>query len=153
MTPIKRILLILLFIGIGLGFGIGSGIIFYKILKKKDDQIKLGACIEKILIPSIFFWVTIAILIIVKKQYQISLHLFIISGIILASFLSAIHTKTVLIFIFGFGLVITGLGLESFFRKTIGFIICRVRQMKAKNAEKKSLNIPEPSAPPLDVNS
>ena len=96
----KRYLLIILFICIGVGFGIGFGAIFYNIRKKKDDQITFGGSIKDIIIPSIFFWVAIGILIIVKFEYNISLQLFIISGIILASFLSAITTKTVWMFFF-----------------------------------------------------
>ena len=73
MTPLKRYLIILLFMIIGIGFGIGFGAVFYIIRKKKDDQITMGGSIKNIIIPSIFFWVTIGILIIVKMQYCIPL--------------------------------------------------------------------------------
>jgi hypothetical protein len=138
MTPIKRYLLILLFIGIGIGFGIGFGAIFYNIRKKKDDQITLGGSIKNIIIPSIFFWVTIGILIIVKCEYGISLQLFIMSGIILASFLSAISSKKVWMFFIGLGVVITEIGLDHFIRRIIAYVNSRAAQMKAENAAKKA---------------
>jgi hypothetical protein len=142
MTPIKRYLLILLFIGIGIGFGIGFGVIFYNIRKKKDDQITLGGSIKNIIIPSIFFWVTIGILIILKSEYGISLQLFIMSGIILASFLSAISSKKVWMFFIGLGVVITEIGLDHFIRRIISYVNCRAAQMKAENAAKKDTITP-----------
>jgi len=137
MTPLKRYLLILLFIGIGIGFGIGFGAIFYNIRKKKDDQITLGGSIKNIIIPSIFFWVTIGILIIVKLEYGVSIQLFIMSGIILASFMSAISTKKVWMFFLGLGVVITELGLDHFIRRIIAYVNCRAAQMKAENTSEQ----------------
>jgi len=142
MTPIKRYLLILLFIGIGIGFGIGFGVIFYNIRKKKDDQITLGGSIKNIIIPSIFFWVTIGILIILKSEYSISLQLFIMSGIILASFLSAISSKKVWMFFVGLGVVITEIGLDHFIRRIIAYVNSMAAQMKAENAAKKAMIAP-----------
>ena len=97
MTPLKRYLIILLFIGLGIGFGIGFGAVFYHIRKKKDDQISMGGSIKNIIIPSIFFWVAIGILIIVKMEYCIPVQMFILSGIVLAGFLSAISIPTLII--------------------------------------------------------
>jgi hypothetical protein len=145
MTPLKRYLLILLFIGIGIGFGIGFGAIFYNIRKKKDDQITLGGSIKNIIIPSIFFWVTIGILIIVKLEYGVSIQLFIMSGIILASFMSAISTKKVWMFFLGLGVVITELGLDHFIRRIIAYVNCRAAQMKAENTS-------EQIVPPSKIN-
>ena len=142
MTPLKRYLLILLFIGIGIGFGIGFGAIFYNIRKKKDDQITLGGSIKNIIIPSIFFWVTIGILIIVKLEYGVSIQLFIMSGIILASFMSAISTKKVWMFFLGLGVVITELGLDHFIRRIIAYVNCRAAQMKAENTSDQSSHLP-----------
>jgi hypothetical protein len=146
MTPLKRYLLILLFIGIGIGFGIGFGAIFYNIRKKKDDQITLGGSIKNIIIPSIFFWVTIGILIIVKWEYGVSIQLFIMSGIILASFMSAISTKKVWMFFLGLGVVITELGLDHFIRRIIAYVNCRAAQMKAENTS-------DQSSPPSNINN
>ena len=146
MTPLKRYLLILLFIGIGIGFGIGFGAIFYNIRKKKDDQITLGGSIKNIIIPSIFFWVTIGILIIVKLEYGVSIQLFIMSGIILASFMSAISTKKVWMFFLGLGVVITELGLDHFIRRIIAYVNCRAAQMKAENTS-------EQIVPPSNINN
>lgn len=137
----KRYLLILLFIGIGIGFGIGFGVIFYNIRKKKDDQITLGGSIKNIIIPSIFFWVTIGILIILKSEYGVPLQLFIMSGIILASFLSAISSKKVWMFFIGLGVVITEIGLDHFIRRIIAYVNYRAAQMKAENAAKKANEI------------
>jgi hypothetical protein len=153
MTPLKRYLLILLFIGIGIGFGIGFGAIFYNIRKKKDNEITLGGSIKNIIIPSIFFWVTIGILIILKYEYNVSLQLFIISGIILASFLSAISTKKVWMFFLGLGVVITELGLEHLIRRIIIWINCRADKMKAENAAKKSIKNSELNAPISNINT
>ena len=149
----KRYLLIILFICIGVGFGIGFGAIFYNIRKKKDDQITFGGSIKNIIIPSLFFWVAIGILIIVKYEYNISLQIFIISGIILASFLSAITTKTVWMFFLGLGVVITEIGLDHLIRRIIEYINCKARQMKTANSTKQDITNPEPSAPPLDLNN
>lgn len=149
----KRYLLIILFICIGVGFGIGFGAIFYNIRKKKDNQITFGGSIKDIIIPSIFFWVAIGILIIVKFEYNISLQIFIISGIILASFLSAITTKTVWMFFLGLGVVITEIGLDHLIRRIIEYINCKARQIKAANSAKQDITNPEPSAPPLDSNN
>ena len=87
MTPLKRYLFLLLFIVIGIAFGVSFGAIFYVIRKKKDNQITMKESIMEIIIPSIFFWVTIGILIILKLEFGIPIQLFIISGIILTSFL------------------------------------------------------------------
>ena len=149
----KRYLLIILFICIGVGFGIGFGAIFYNIRKKKDNQITFGGSIKNIIIPSIFFWVAIGILIIVKFEYNISLQLFIISGIILASFLSAITTKTVWMFFLGLGVVITEIGLDHLIRRIIEYVNCKARQMKAATSAKQDITNLEPSAPPLDSNN
>jgi hypothetical protein len=131
----KRFLLLLLFIGIGIGFAIGFGIIFYNIRKKKDNQIKLGGTIKDLIIPCVFFWFSIGILIIVKCEYFVSLQLFIVSGIILASFLAAISTKKIMVFFIGFGAIVVELGLDHLIRKIVSFIICRIRVMKAKKLE------------------
>jgi len=134
----KRFLLLLLFIGIGIGFAIGFGIIFYNKRKKIDNQIKLGGTIKNLIIPCVFFWFAIGILIIVKCEYSVSLQLFIVSGIILASFLSAISTKTVWIFFVGFGAIVVELGLDHLIRKIVSFIICRIQLMKAKKIADES---------------
>jgi len=141
MTPLKRYLLILLFMVIGIGFGIGFGAIFYVIRKKKDDQITMGGSIKNIIIPSIFFWVTIGILIIVKMEYCIPLQLFILSAIVLAGFLSAISTKKAWMFFLCFGIVVIELGLEALIRRFVEWINCTADQMKAKNAAKKAIEI------------
>ncbi len=146
----KRYLLIILFICIGVGFGIGFGAIFYNIRKKKDDQITFGGSIKDIIIPSIFFWVAIGILIIVKYEYNISLQIFIISGIILASFLSAITTKTVWMFFLGLGVVITEIGLEHLIRRIIEYINCKARQIKSDNSSKQDISNLEQNASSLD---
>jgi hypothetical protein len=135
MTPLKRYLFLLLFIIIGIAFGISFGAIFYVIQKKKDDQITLKVSIMEVIIPSIFFWVTIGILIILKLEFGISIQLFVISGIILASFLSAISIKKAWIFFLGFGAVITELGIEHLIRRLIDYINCRANIMK--EAKKK----------------
>jgi hypothetical protein len=142
MTPIKRYLLILLFIGIGIGFGIGFGAIFYNIRKKKDDEITFGDSVKNIIIPSIFFWLTIGILIILKCEYCISLQIFIMSGIILASFLSAITTKAVWMFFLGLGVVITEIGLNHLIKRIIEYINCKVEHIKAS---KKPISEIEPN--------
>ncbi len=149
----KRYLLILLFICIGIGFGIGFGAIFYNIRKKKDDQISLGGSIKNIIIPSIFFWVAIGILIIVKYEYDISLQLFIMSGIILAGFMSAISSKKAWMFFLSLGVVITEIGLDHFIRRIIDYVNCRAEKIRAENAAKKIIPNMEPSAPPLDSNN
>lgn len=132
MTPLKRYLILLLFICIGIGFGIGFGAVFYHIRKKKDDQISMGGSIKNIIIPSIFFWVTIGILIIVKIEYCIPLQLFILSGIILASFISAISIKKAWMFFLGLGVVITELGLEALIRRIVTWINCTMEKKKAE---------------------
>jgi hypothetical protein len=155
MTPLKRYLIILLFLIIGIGFGIGFGAVFYIIRKKKDNQITMGGSIKDIIIPSIFFWVTIGILIIVKMEYCIPLQLFILSAIILASFLSAISSKKAWLFFLGLSVVITELGLEALIRRSIEWINCTNEKRKAKilaEAASKLIS-PKPSAPPLENNS
>ncbi len=112
-----RCLLLLLFIVIGIVFAISFGAIFYKIRKNKDNQISMGGSIKNIIIPSIFFWVTIGILIIFKIEYSMPLNLFILSGIILASFLSAISIKKAWMFFLGLGVVIVEIGIESLIKK------------------------------------
>jgi len=133
MTPIKRFLFLLLFTGIGIAFGIGFGIAFYYIRKKKDEEITISGSINEIIVPCISFWVTIGILIILKCAYGIALKLFIMSGIILASFLAAISSKNVLLFFVGIGAVILELGVESFIRSIIEWINCKAKKMKAEN--------------------
>ena len=145
MTPLKRYLILLLFICIGIGFGIGFGAVFYHIRKKKDNQITMGGSIKNIIVPSIFFWVTIGILIIVKMEYCIPLQLFILSGIILASFLSAISIKKAWMFFLGLGVVITELGLEALIRRIVEWVNCTMDKKKAAIIA----NIPEPSAPAI----
>ena len=146
MTPTKRFLFLLLFTGIGIIFGICFGIAFYFIRKKKDKEIKLSGSINEIITPSISFWVTIGILIILKCEYGISLQLFIISGIILASFLSAISIKKAWLFFLGLGVVITELGLGALIRRIVEWINCTMDKKKAAIIA----NIPEPSAPPMN---
>ena len=155
MTPMKRYLIILLFLIIGIGFGIGFGAVFYIIRKKKDDQITMGGSIKDIIIPSIFFWVTIGILIIVKMEYCIPLQLFIFSAIVLAGFLSAISSKKAWMFFLCFGIVVVELGLEALIRRFVEWINCTSEKRKAKIlAEAASkLIAPEPSAPPLENSS
>jgi len=152
MTPLKRYLIILLFMIIGIGFGIGFGAVFYVIRKKKDDQITMGGSIKDIIIPSIFFWVTIGILIIVKMEYCIPLQLFILSAIVLAGFLSAISSKKAWMFFLCFGVVVLELGLEALIRRFVEWINCTNEKRKAKNlAEAASkLIAPEPSAPQIN---
>ena len=152
MTPLKRYLIILLFIGIGIGFGIGFGAVFYVIRKKKDDQITMGGSIKEVIIPSIFFWVTIGILIILKCSYGIHLQLFILSAIVLAGFLSAISSKKAWMFFLCFGVVVLQLGLEALIRRFVEWINCTSEKRKAKiivEAANK-LIAPEPSAPSIN---
>lgn len=154
MTPLKRYLFLLLFFVIGIGFGVGFGAIFYRIHKKKDDQITMKGSIMEIMIPSIFFWVTIGILIILKIEYGIPMQLFVISGIILASFLSAISIKKAWIFFLGFGVVITELGIEHLIRRLIDYINCRGNQIKAEGKKANNfIKSPDTSAPPFESNS
>lgn len=152
MTPMKRYLIILLFMIIGIGFGIGFGAVFYIIRKKKDDQITMGGSIKDIIIPSIFFWVTIGILIIVKMEYCIPVQLFILSAIVLAGFLSAISSKKAWMFFLCFGVVVLELGLEALIRRFVEWVNCTNEKRKAKMlAEAASkLIAPEPSAPPIE---
>ena len=111
----------------------------------------MGGSIKDIIIPSIFFWVTIGILIVVKMEYCIPLQLFILSAIILASFLSAISSKKVWLFFLGLGVVITELGLEALILRIVEWINCTNEKRKAKMiAEAASrLIAPEPSAPKI----
>ena len=151
MTPLKRYLIILLFLIIGIGFGIGFGAVFYIIRKKKDDQITMGGSIKEVIIPSIFFWVTIGILIILKCSYGIHLQLFILSAIVLAGFLSAISSKKAWMFFLCFGVVVLQLGLEALIRRFVEWINCTSEKRKAKiivEAANK-LIAPEPSAPQI----
>lgn len=112
----KRFLFLLLFTGIGIVFGIGFGIAFYYIRKKKDDEITISGSINEVIAPSISFWVTIGILLIIKCAYGFPLKLFIMSGIILASFLTAISSKKAWLFFLGFGAVVLGLIIEHLHR-------------------------------------
>ena len=133
MTPTKRFLFLLLFTGIGIVFGIVFGIAFFYIRKKKDNEIKLSGSINEVIVPSISFWVTIGILLIIKCEYGIPLKLFIMSGIILASFLSAISSKKAWLFFLGFGAVVLELIREQLFTMVIDYINNRAKQMKAEN--------------------
>jgi hypothetical protein len=144
MTPLKRYLIILLFMIIGIGFGIGFGAVFYVIRKKKDDQITMGGSIKDVIIPSIFFWVTIGILIILKCSYGIHLQLFILSAIVLAGFLSAISSKKAWMFFLCFGVVVLQLGLEALIRRFVEWINCTSEKRKAKilaEAAEKAIGI------------
>ena len=132
MTPTKRFLFLLLFTVIGIAFGVGFGIAFYYIRKKKDDEITISGSINEIIVPSISFWVTIGILIILRCEYGAPLKLFIMSGIILASFLSAISIKKAWFFFLGFGVVVLGLLVEHIKRLVDIYLENRAIQMKAK---------------------
>ena len=151
MKPMKRYLILLLFLIIGIGFGIGFGAVFYVIRKKKDDQITMGGSIKETIIPNIFFWVTIGILIVVKMEYCIPLQMFILSAIVLAGFLSAISSKKAWMFFLCFGVVVLELGLEALIRRFVEWVNCTNEKRKAKMlAEAASkLIAPEPSAPPI----
>ena len=133
MTPTKRFLFLLLFTGIGIAFGIGFGIAFYYIRKKKDDEITISGSINEVIAPSISFWVTIGILLIIKCAYGIPLKLFVMSGIILASFLSAISSKKAWLFFLGFGAVVLGLVVEHLIRMFDLYINSKATQMKVEN--------------------
>ena len=110
MTPTKRFLFLLLFTGIGIAFGVGFGIAFYYIRKKKDEDITISSSINEIIAPSISFWVTIGILLILKCAYGTHLNLFIMSAIILASFLYGIFPVFISsLIILGFLFYIDGL--------------------------------------------
>lgn len=133
MTPTKRFLFLLLFTGIGIAFGIGFGIAFYYIRKKKDDEITISGSINEVIVPSISFWVTIGILLIIKCAYGIPLKLFVMSGIILASFLSAISSKKAWLFFLGFGVVVLELVVEHLIRMLVLYINSTANQMKVEN--------------------
>ena len=133
MTPTKRFLFLLLFTVIGIVFGIGFGIAFFYIRRKKDDEITISGSINEVIVPSISFWVTIGILLIIKCAYGIPLKLFVMSGIILASFLSAISIKKAWLFFLGFGAVILELIREQLFKMFIDYLNNRAKQMKAEN--------------------
>ena len=173
MTPIKRYLLIFLFMVIGIGFGIGFGAIFYIIRKKKDDKITMSGSIKDIIIPSIFFWVAIGILVLIKIEYGIPLQLFIFSAIVLAGFLSAISCKKALLFFLCFGIVIVEIMLESLIRRFVKWINSIMYNNKSaiivnfqapdasapqisnlNNENQKNIyNATHPSAPPMENNS
>ena len=140
MTPTKRFLFLLLFTVIGIAFGIGFGIAFYYIRKKKDYEITISGSINEIIVPSISFWVTIGILIILRCEYGAPLKLFIMSGIILASFLSAISIKKAWFFFLGFGVVVLGLLVEHIKRIVDIYLENRAKKMKAE-AESVPKNI------------
>ena len=133
MTPTKRFLFLLLFTGIGIAFGIGFGIAYYYIRKKKDDEITISGSISEVIAPSISFWVTIGILLIIKCAYGIPLKLFVMSGIILASFLSAISSKKAWLFFLGFGAVVLELVVEHLIRMLVLYINSKANQMKVEN--------------------
>ena len=147
MTPIKRYLLIFLFMVIGIGFGIGFGAIFYIIRKKKDDKITMSGSIKDIIIPSIFFWVAIGILVLIKIEYGIPLQLFIFSAIVLAGFLSAISTKKAWMFFLCFGVVVVELVLEALIRRFIDWINSILKKNNATNIA--TIPTPNASAPPI----
>jgi len=142
MSPTKRFLFLLLFTGIGIVFGIVFGIAFFYIRKKKDNEIKLSGSINEVIVPSISFWVTIGILLIIKCEYGIPLKLFIMSGIILASFLSAISSKKAWLFFLGFGAVVLELIVEHLIRMLVLYINSRAKQMKAENNTSTELIVP-----------
>jgi diacylglycerol kinase len=170
MTPIKRYLLIFLFMVIGIGFGIGFGAIFYIIRKKKDDKLTMSGSIKDIIIPSIFFWVAIGILVLIKIEYGIPLQLFIFSAIVLAGFLSAISCKKALLFFLCFGIVIVEIMLEALIRRFIDWINSTLKKNNAtiiatiptpnasapqisnlNNENQKNIyNATHPSAPPIN---
>jgi hypothetical protein len=79
------------------------------------------------------------------------LQLFILSAIILASFLSAISSKKAWLFFLGFGIVITQLGLEALIRRFVEWVNCTNEKRKVKILAEAASNIisPEPSAPPI----
>jgi hypothetical protein len=133
MTPTKRFLFLLLFTVIGIVFGIGFGIAFFYIRRKKDDEITISGSINEVIVPSISFWVTIGILLIIKCAYGIPLKIFVMSGIILASFLSAISIKKAWLFFLGFGAVVLELIREQLFTMVIDYLNNRAKQMKAEN--------------------
>lgn len=133
MTPTKRFLFLLLFTGIGIAFGIGFGIAYYYIRKKKDDEITISGSISEVIAPSISFWVTIGILLIIKCAYGIPLKLFVMSGIILASFLTAISSKKAWLFFLGFGAVVLELVVEHLIRMLVLYINSKANQMKVEN--------------------
>jgi hypothetical protein len=133
MTPTKRFLFLLLFTVIGIVFGIGFGIAFFYIRRKKDDEITISGSINEVIVPSISFWVTIGILLIIKCAYGIPLKIFVMSGIILASFLSAISIKKAWLFFLGFGAVVLELIREQLFKMVIDYLNNRAKQMKAEN--------------------
>jgi len=132
MTPTKRFLFLLLFTVIGIAFGIGFGITFYYIRKKKDDEITISGSINEIIVPSISFWVTIGILIILRCEYGAPLKLFIMSSIILASFLSAISIKKAWFFFLGFGVVVLELFVEYIKRIIDIYLENKDKKMKAE---------------------
>jgi hypothetical protein len=78
-------------------------------------------------------------------EYCIPLQLFILSAIILASFLSAISSKKVWLFFLGLGVVITELGIEALIRRFVEWVNCTMEKKKSAIIGK----IPEPSAPPI----
>ena len=148
MTPTKRFLFLLLFTGIGIAFGVGFGIAFYYIRKKKDEDITISSSINEIIAPSISFWVTIGILLILKCAYGTPLNLFIMSAIILASFLASISSKTVWLFFLGIGEIIFKLGFGQLINMLIDYLNNRAKNMKAENIPEN--NAPQASAPPLN---
>ena len=148
MTPTKRFLFLLLFTGIGIAFGVGFGIAFYYIRKKKDEEITISGSINEIIAPSISFWVTIGILLILKCAYGTPLNLFIMSAIILASFLASISSKTIWLFFLGIGAIIFKLGFGQLINMLINYLNSRAKNMKDENIPET--NAPQASAPPFD---
>ena len=156
MTPMRRFLLLLLFIAIGVGFGIGFGAIFYTIRKKEDEQISLSGSINEIITPSIAFWVAVGIIILLKIEYCIPMKILVMSGIILAGFLSAISSKKAWLFFLCFGVVVLELGLEALIRRFVDWVNCTNEKRKAKMIIEAANNIiapPEPSQLPVNNSS
>jgi len=152
----RRFLLLLLFIAIGVGFGIGFGAIFYTIRKKDDDQISLSGSINEIITPSIAFWVAVGIIILLKIEYCIPMKILVMSGIILAGFLSAISSKKAWLFFLCFGVVVVELGLEALIRRFVDWVNCTNEKRKAKMIIEAANNIiapPEPSQLPVNNSS
>ena len=147
MTPSQRFGILFLFLCIGIGFGVGFGSVFYTIRKKKDKQVTLKESIMLIILPSIFAFVTIGILIIIKIEYKTPVQLLIISGILLAGFMTALSTKKAWIFFMIFGFMIIEIGFEHLIYRLKDYINCKAAAMKEikKNHEKLIIG----TAPPI----
>jgi len=141
MTPLQRFGILFLFLCIGNIFGIGFGCIFYVIRKKNDTEITLNASIMKIIIPSMFAFVTIGILVILKIEYnKISVHLLIISGILLAGFMTALSTKQFLVFIIIFGLIIIEIGFDHLIKKIKEYIKNKADKIKESAMKEEEIS-------------